>query len=69
VVRDVTLAAQERALAPFIGTDRVIAAEGTFRYQACDDRECYLPRTVPLKWIFTVLRLDSQRAPADLQRK
>jgi DsbC/DsbD-like thiol-disulfide interchange protein len=43
--------------------------EGAFRYQACDDKECYLPRTVPLKWTVRVERLDSQRAPAGLQRK
>lgn len=23
---------------------------GTLRYQACDDRVCYLPREVPLRW-------------------
>jgi DsbC/DsbD-like thiol-disulfide interchange protein len=27
---------------------------GTFRYQACDDRMCYLPKTVPLKWTLDV---------------
>lgn len=48
---------------------RELTIEGAFRYQACDDRECYPPRTIPLKWTFRVEPLDSQRAPAQLQRK
>ena len=31
-----------------------LTVEGTFRYQACDDRMCYRPETVPLKWTFRV---------------
>lgn len=45
-----------------------LTVEGTFRYQACDDRVCYVPQTVPLKWTFKVKPLDSQRAPRELQR-
>jgi hypothetical protein len=43
--------------------------EGTFRYQACDDRMCYVPRSVPLKWKFEVTPLDSQRVEEGLRRK
>lgn len=46
-----------------------LTVEGVFRYQACDEKECYPPQTVPLKWKFRVERLDSQRAPEELQRK
>lgn len=45
-----------------------LIAEGAFRYQACDDKACYPPQTIPLKWTFHVERLDSQRAPRELQR-
>jgi hypothetical protein len=31
-----------------------LTVEGTFRYQACDDKMCYRPETVPLKWAFRV---------------
>ena len=31
--------------------------EGAFRYQACDDRMCYNPQTVPLRWQLRVLPL------------
>ncbi|MCW5978154.1 MAG: hypothetical protein KIT09_08750 [Bryobacteraceae bacterium] len=31
-----------------------LTIEGTFRYQACDDKMCYRPETVPLRWTFRV---------------
>jgi len=40
-----------------------LTVEGTFRYQACDDKACYPPRNIPLKWTFQVEPLDRQRAP------
>lgn len=27
---------------------------GSFRYQACDDRLCYIPETLPVKWVIPV---------------
>jgi len=38
------------------------------RYQACDDKVCYPPRVVPLKWTLKLERHDRQRAPAELQQ-
>jgi hypothetical protein len=29
---------------------------GTLSYQACDDRVCYLPESVPLEWVVPVRR-------------
>ena len=29
---------------------------GTLSYQACDDRVCYLPQSVPLEWVMAVGR-------------
>jgi hypothetical protein len=43
--------------------------EGSLRYQACDDHECYIPETVPLKWTFNFEPLDRERVPAEIQRK
>lgn len=36
--------------------------EGTLRYQACDDRMCYNPVNVPLRWTLRVEPMDRQRA-------
>jgi hypothetical protein len=64
LVRDATLA-QQNSL-PAGGT---LAVDGEFRYQACDAKVCYTPRSVPLHWTFRIGRLDRERAPAALQRK
>jgi hypothetical protein len=46
-----------------------LMVEGKFRYQACDERICYVPETVPVKWLLHVEALDRQRAPSEIQRK
>jgi hypothetical protein len=43
--------------------------KGAFRYQACDDRVCYPPETVPVEWRFQFQGMERERAPAELQRK
>jgi DsbC/DsbD-like thiol-disulfide interchange protein len=36
------------------GTDSTITIEGALDYQACDDRVCYLPESIPLRWTMKV---------------
>jgi hypothetical protein len=43
--------------------------EGTLRYQACDDRVCYVPQELPVKWTLQYAEFDRQRVPPGLQRK
>jgi DsbC/DsbD-like thiol-disulfide interchange protein len=31
--------------------DGTVTITGTLRYQACDDAVCYVPKSVPLKWL------------------
>jgi thiol:disulfide interchange protein DsbD len=33
-----------------------LTIEGSVRYQACDDRLCYRPETIPVKWTIRVKR-------------
>jgi hypothetical protein len=54
---------------PLLDANRQLAIEGQFSYQACDDRECYVAETVPLRWTLKVLPFDRTRVPVDLQRK
>lgn len=68
VTRDIVIG-QENEIAPLIGPDRMLTVEATLKYQACDDKECYLPRSIPLKWTFPVGKLVTERPPADVQRK
>jgi hypothetical protein len=50
IVRDFTVGEifEHRAVA----SDGSLTVKGAFRYQACSDRECYPPRSVPLGWTF-----------------
>ena len=43
--------------------------EGTLRYQACDDRVCYIPQELPVRWTLTYEGFDRQRVPEPMQRK
>jgi AhpC/TSA family/Disulphide bond corrector protein DsbC len=68
LVRDITLA-KDTTLKSLLDPSGNLTIEGTFRYQACDDRMCYVPQTVPLKWTLHVEAPDRERAPASLQKK
>jgi len=68
IVREITFG-QEGALKPLITSAGALILKGSFRYQACDDRKCYLPQDLPLEWRFQYQGLDRERAPAELQRK
>jgi hypothetical protein len=66
LTRDLVIG-QEREVAPALGPNRTLTVKTEFRYQACDDRVCYTPQSVPVEYTFTVRRLDSQRAPRELR--
>jgi len=68
ITRDITIA-QEDKLKPAVDSAGRLTVEGSLRYQACDDRVCYIPQTLPLKWTFQYQPLDRERVPVALQRK
>jgi AhpC/TSA family/Disulphide bond corrector protein DsbC len=39
-----------------------LTLHGTLEYQACDDRVCFTPQTIPLQWTIAVKPLDRVRA-------
>lgn len=39
-----------------------LTIEGELLYQACDDKQCYVPQSIPLKWELMVEPLDVERA-------
>ena len=64
------LTGYESQIRPQLNAQGELVLRGTLRYQACDDRMCYLPATVPLEWRFSFRTLDrTLSAPAELQRK
>jgi hypothetical protein len=68
LTRDIIIG-QEAKLKPLVDDAGKFTVEGTLRYQACDDRLCYIPQELPLKWTFQYESLDRQRVPPELQRK
>jgi hypothetical protein len=68
IMREITFG-QEADLKTAVSPSGKLVVKGSFRYQACDDRQCYLPQDVPLEWSFPYQALDRQRVPAELQRK
>jgi hypothetical protein len=63
VVQDIALDASRDAEAAFKpGTELTIAA--TFEYQACDDKICFPPQSVPLSWTVLLKALDRERPSA-----
>lgn len=46
-----------------------LEVSGELRFQACDDRQCYLPESVPVKWTFEVQKADSERVPPEMRGK
>lgn len=53
---------------PKDGTARTVEISGHLRYQACDDRTCFRPAEMPLKWRIDVHRNDQERPKPENQR-
>ncbi|HEV2689062.1 MAG TPA: protein-disulfide reductase DsbD domain-containing protein [Bryobacteraceae bacterium] len=68
LTRDVTIGANA-TLRPLVDSSGKFTVEGTLRYQACDDRICYIPQELPVQWTFQYEEFDRTRVPVELQRK
>ena len=40
----------------------MLTIKGILNYQACDDKLCFTPQSVPLTWTVTLRQLDRERA-------
>jgi AhpC/TSA family/Disulphide bond corrector protein DsbC len=61
VQQTITLGAAN-VLEPLLDKDRNVTIAGKFRYQACDDKECFVPETLPVQWTVHILPFDRIRA-------
>ncbi len=66
--RDLTIGVG-KGLEAVVGSGGELRVKGSFRYQACDERMCYRPETIPLEWVFRLGPLDRRRGPEQLRRK
>ena len=68
ITRDI-IVGQNAEVGPALTPDRMLTVDGSFRYKACDDKECYVPRTIPLQWKFKVGEMETERVPAEMRRR
>jgi DsbC/DsbD-like thiol-disulfide interchange protein len=66
--RDLTIG-QNQEIRPLLNTEGKLTVDSALRYQACDNKACYPPQTIPLKWTFDVEQHDAQRAPERLRKR
>jgi hypothetical protein len=67
LTRDVTVGTVA-AMRDAIATG-ALELKGVLRFQACDDKQCYLPESIPLEWKFQAAKPDSERVPPEIRGK
>ena len=60
VVRDIVFAPDAK-LKSLVNDKGEITIHGILKYQACDDKMCFIPASVPVEWTFHYQPLDRQR--------
>ena len=68
ITQDVTMAGNDPLQSALSG-NREIKIKGQLRYQACDDKICYLPQNVPVEWVLKLEPHDQERVPEAIQHK
>jgi hypothetical protein len=64
IARDVVIGTEDN-----LRKESTIELSGTFIYQACDDKICYIETKVPLKFFLIVLNQDIPRVPENMRRR
>ena len=62
VAQELVLEGTPAAQAAFRGKES-LTIEGSLDYQACDDKVCFNPVSVPLTWTMNLKTLVTERAP------
>lgn len=60
---------QPKEIEALLNPEGELVVRGSLRYQACDDKVCYLPQTVPLEWKFRFEAHDRTRVPEPMRRQ
>jgi Disulphide bond corrector protein DsbC len=50
-------------------SEKNISISGELKYQACDNKVCFPPTSVPVMWRLQVAPLDLERSPEAIRRK
>jgi hypothetical protein len=54
---------------PVLQEGSTLRIEDVFSYQACDERTCYAPQKLNLRWDLTLSDHDRNRAPVEFRKK
>lgn len=68
LLRDVHIG-QPDEMAPLLDAQSRFTLRGRLRYQACDEKECYLPKDLVVSWTLQFEQHDRTRAPEAMRRK
>ena len=68
LTQDVTVTT-DREFARSVGNGMTMSVGGELYYQACDEKICYPPNSVPVTWQLNISPLDRQRSPEDIRHK
>jgi hypothetical protein len=52
-----------------VSAGKTVSISGELTYQACDERVCYPPSSVPVMWTVKVFPLDVERSPDSIRHK
>ncbi|MGA7851998.1 MAG: protein-disulfide reductase DsbD domain-containing protein [Candidatus Acidiferrales bacterium] len=71
ITQDVTVTVSKTRdiVRSLVSAGKTISITGVLSYQACDDRDCYPPASVPVMWSLQVLPLDLKRSPESIRHQ
>ncbi|MGB9008361.1 MAG: protein-disulfide reductase DsbD domain-containing protein [Candidatus Acidiferrales bacterium] len=71
ITQDVTVTVSKTRdiVRSLVSAGKTISITGVLSYQACDDRVCYPPASVPVMWSLQVLPLDLKRSPESIRHQ
>ncbi len=59
---------QPNDIGHLLDEDGRLVVRASLNYQACDDKVCYLPTSIPIEWTIAFEQHDRERAPEALRR-
>ena len=59
LVQELTLSLSREMRARAAEEGATLTIRGEFRYQACDDRVCFMPATLPVEWTVKLKKLEA----------
>jgi DsbC/DsbD-like thiol-disulfide interchange protein len=69
ITQEIDLDSNYQKVKPALDVSNQLTIGGSLSYQACDDRICYPPQRVPLKWTIRLVEPDRERVSEQFRKK